>query len=156
VVFTTAEPFPTLLRRSEIVDAQEILLGAHDTALERIVRKTQEMTTLERRIGQGDTAIAQLLVDAISISVDPSSEYSVVCYRNLLPESQAGSEESGHGGEAGLEPRDAAIKMALVDHAIMIKRCLAMFAHSNNEVLSHRHEELQRCELRVHRRQGFG
>ncbi|GJN74461.1 hypothetical protein PLICBS_008552 [Purpureocillium lilacinum] len=144
VVFTTAEPFPTLLRRSEIVDAQEILLGAHDTALERIVRKTQEMTTLERRIGQGDTAIAQLLVDAISISVDPSSEYSVVCYRNLLPESQAGSEESGHGGEVGLEPRDAAIKMALVDHAIMIKRCLAMFAHSNNEVLSHRHEELQR------------
>ncbi|KAH7192058.1 uncharacterized protein B0J16DRAFT_262224 [Fusarium flagelliforme] len=150
LVFTTADAFPTILRRSEVVDAQEISLGAHETALERIVRKTQEMTALEHRVADGNDDHAQLLVDAVSVSVNPTSENSVACYRQLLPEPKeadddAEEEENHEVSEVELTPQDSAIKMALVDHAIMIKRCLAMFARSSNELLSQKHDELHRC-----------
>lgn len=144
-LFVTAEPFPTILRRSEIIEAHEIRLDARETALERIVRKTQEMTALERRLSDGEEEVGQLLLDAISISVNPMSEQSVMCYRKLLPEPDEEDEDEDED-EAELEPQDTAIKMALVDHAIMIKRVLALFARSNNPVLSQKQEELQRCE----------
>ncbi|KAF7559219.1 hypothetical protein G7046_g4943 [Stylonectria norvegica] len=143
LVFTTADPFPTILRRSEIVDTQEIFLSAHETALERIVRKTQEMTILERRVGDGDDDNAQLLVDAVSVSVNPGSENSVACYRQLLPEPKDDDEYEESEGGIELDSQDSAIKMSLVDHAMMIKRCLAMFSRSPNELLLRRHEELQ-------------
>lgn len=153
LIFTTADPFPTILRRSEIVHTEEIKLSARETGLERIVRKTQEMTILEKRIAAGDEENAQLLVDAISISVNPDSESSVACYRQLLPapreenDEDDETEEQGEEEEVELDPQDNAIKMALVDHAIMIKRCLATFARSSNEILHERHEELQQCRL---------
>ncbi|EQB51066.1 SH3 domain-containing protein [Colletotrichum gloeosporioides Cg-14] len=151
LIFTTADPFPTILRRSEIVHTEEIKLSARETGLERIVRKTQEMTILEKRIADGDEENAQLLVDAIGISVNPDSENSVACYRQLLPapreenDEDDETEEQEEEEEVELDPQDNAIKMALVDHAIMIKRCLATFARSSNEVLHERHEELQQC-----------
>ncbi|CAM1503997.1 Fc.00g015880.m01.CDS01 [Cosmosporella sp. VM-42] len=147
LVFTTADPFPTILRRSEIIDTQDILLSAHETALERIVRKTQEMTTLERRVGEGDDDHAQLLLDAVSVSINPTSENSVACYRQLLPEPKEEDEDETdqeEEEEVEMSAQDSAIKMSLVDHAMMIKRCLAMFSRSSNEILSRRHEELQR------------
>ncbi|KAM5351865.1 hypothetical protein ACJ41O_004588 [Fusarium nematophilum] len=148
LVFTTADAFPTILRRSEVTDTQEIKLGAHETALERIVRKTQEMTALERRVADGDEDHAQLLLDAVSVSVNPISENSVACYRQLLPVpkevDEDDEEEEEEVPEVELTPQDSAIKMALVDHAIMIKRCLAMFSRSSNNLLSRRHEELRR------------
>jgi hypothetical protein len=152
LVFTTADAFPTILRRSEVVDTQEIRLSAHETALERIVRKTQEMTALEHRVADGNGDHAQLLLDAVSVSVNPTSESSVACYRQLLPEPKevnddADEDEDQEASEVELTPQDSAIKMALVDHAIMIKRCLAMFARSPNEILNSRYEELHRCKL---------
>ncbi|KAK1544818.1 SH3 domain-containing protein [Colletotrichum paranaense] len=149
MVCTTADPFPTILRRSEIVHTEEIKLSARQTGLERIVRKTQEMTVIEKRITEGDEENAQLLVDAVSVSVNPDSENSVACYRQLLP-SRAEPEDDEDDVlqeeevEPELDPEDNAIKMALVDHAIMIKRCLATFSRSTNEILNERHEELQR------------
>ncbi|KAG4259367.1 hypothetical protein FPRO04_03459 [Fusarium proliferatum] len=149
LVFTTADAFPTILRRSEVVDMEEVRLNAHETALERIVRKTQEMTALEHRVADGNGDHAQLLLDAVSVSVNPTSESSVACYRQLLPEPKevnddTEDDEDQEASEAELTPQDSAIKMALVDHAIMIKRCLAMFARSPNEILNSRHEELHR------------
>lgn len=144
LVFTTADSFPTILRRSEIVETREVRLNAHETALERIVRKTQEMTVLERRVGEGDNENAQLLLDAVSVSINASSTNSVVCYRQLLPEPSQ-DDEGEEGSEVELDAQDSAIKMALVDHAIMIKRCLAMFSRSSNELLNHKHQELQAC-----------
>ncbi|KAI5467023.1 hypothetical protein BGZ63DRAFT_398637 [Mariannaea sp. PMI_226] len=154
LVFTTADPFPTILRRSEIVDVQEIRLSAHETALERIVRKTQEMGALERRIADGDFENAQLLLDAVTVSVSPASDNSVACYRQLLPEPKKEDEdvddddeeeeEEEEEEEVKLSPQDSAIKMALVDHAIMIKKCLSTFSRSPNELLSGKHVELQK------------
>ncbi|KAG5983025.1 hypothetical protein E4U55_000921 [Claviceps digitariae] len=142
-VFHTAEPFPTILRRSEIIDTQEIRLDAHETALERIVRKTQEMTALERRFADGEEGGAsQLLLDAVSVSVNPLSEQSVMCYRKLLPQPEDDDEDDDDMGI--LEPRDVAIKMALVDHAMMLRRVLALFARSKNTTLVRKQDELQK------------
>ncbi|KKY29632.1 putative sh3 domain-containing protein [Diaporthe ampelina] len=162
VVYTTAEPFPTILRRSEIVSTEEIRLGPKEAALERIVRKTQEMTAVEKKIVDGDRSdeVAQLLVDAISISVNPESENSVVCYRRLVPGAQPTGDTASQAEDAAdlealedqmldqppeLDAQENAIKMALIDHAIMIKRCLATFAKSSNQILLSHHGDLHRC-----------
>ncbi|KAH7320080.1 SH3 domain-containing protein [Stachybotrys elegans] len=144
-IFTTAEPFPTILRRSEIIETTEVRLNAYETALERIVRKTQEMTVLERRIADGDEDNAHVLVDAVSVSVNPNSDNSIASYRRLLPEPDVDSDDEGTDDQEPpeLEPPQAAIKMALIDHAIMLKRCLALFSRLSNESLSRRQEELQ-------------
>lgn len=151
MVYTTAEPFPTILRRSEVVSVRELRLGAKETALERIVRKTQEMAAVERRLAEGDDDVARLLVDAVAVSVNAESENSIVCYRQLLPRGgvveAAGEDDDGTAEPAvQLDDQETAIKMALVDHAIMIKRCLATFGRSSNEILTSRHEELQKRE----------
>ncbi|KAK5997206.1 Dedicator of cytokinesis 1-like protein [Cladobotryum mycophilum] len=146
MLFTTAEPFPTILRRSEIIESYEIRLSAHETALERIVRKTQEMTSLERRLADGEEQVAQQLMDAIAISVSPASENSISKYRKLLPEPPSAKEtddEEAEEEEPELEPQDTAIKMSLMDHAMMIKRCLALFSRSSNEKITRKHQELQ-------------
>ncbi|ROV86899.1 hypothetical protein VMCG_10879 [Cytospora schulzeri] len=163
IVYTTAEAFPTILRRSEIVCTDEVRLGAKEAALERIVRKTQEMTAVEKKIADGDKSdeVAQLLVDAISISVNPDSESSVASYRQLVPgmqpvaetTSQTGDEEDADAleeemleyQEPELDAQENAIKMALIDHALMIKRCLAMFSRSSNQILLMHQGNLQRC-----------
>jgi hypothetical protein len=69
----------------------------------------------------------------------------------LVPSSPVpGDDGESAEGDVELEPEpvvldaeENAIKMALVDHAIMIKRCLAMFAKSGNEILTRHHEDLQ-------------
>ncbi|KAK4442243.1 putative dedicator of cytokinesis protein 1 [Podospora aff. communis PSN243] len=154
LVYTTAEAFPTILRRSEIVGVREIRLSAKETALERIVRKTAEMTIVERKVldGEGGDEAAQLLYEAVSISVNPNSENSVVCYRELIPGMTRQSGGSSFANETEmeedeleppeLEAQENAIKMALVDHAIMIKRCLGTFAKSGNDILTRHVEEL--------------
>lgn len=149
-VFVTAEPFPTILRRSEIIETQQVGLNAHETGLERIVRKTQEMAALERRLAEGEDGVSQLLLDAVSVSVNPSSDQSVMCYRKLLPEPDEEDEEEDDNDEddedGDLEPHDTAIKMALVDHAIMLKRVLALFGRSNNPLLTQKQAELSKCK----------
>ncbi|KAK4464629.1 hypothetical protein QBC42DRAFT_336794 [Cladorrhinum samala] len=156
ILYTTAEPFPTILRRSEIVAVQEIRLSAKETALERIVRKTAEMSVLERKVADGEAGDdgAQLLFDAVSISVNPSSDSSVVRYRDLIPgtnrpgaqspskDSQMLEDEESEAPE--IDAQENAIKMALVDHAILLKRCLATFAKSGNEILTRHLEDLQK------------
>ncbi|KAK4135732.1 hypothetical protein BT67DRAFT_258920 [Trichocladium antarcticum] len=154
IVYTTAEPFPTILRRSEIVSVHEVRLSARETALERIVRKTVEMSGLEKKVadGEGGHEAAQLLVDAVAVSVNPSSENSVVAYRDLIPGmSRPGARSPGRDSEftddeaepVELAPQETAIKMALVDHAIMLKRCLATFAKMGAEIHTRHLEELQ-------------
>lgn len=150
LVFTTAEPFPTILRRSEIIDINELELSAHETALERIVRKTQEMAALERRISEGEDQNRQLLLDAVAVSVNPNSDQSVACYRKLLPEPKSDNDEEEEDEEdeeeeEELSPSNAAIKIALIDHAMMLKRCLALFARSKPDPFAtNKHDELLR------------
>ncbi|CAK7268918.1 Deoxycytidine kinase 1 [Sporothrix epigloea] len=159
--YTTAETFPTILRRSEIVAVGETRLSAKEAALERILRKTAEMTTVEKRVAEGDSSpeTAQLLLDAISISVNPTSESGVASYRELIPTSRSrghdnadeskdeadeldDESEEDEDDAPELDAQENAIKMALVDHAMMIKRSLALLSRSNNETLSSHAEDL--------------
>ena len=142
IIYETEEAFPAILRRSEIIRVGEIKLDAKETAIERIVRKTQEMTSVERKLSEGDESMAQLLLDAVKISVLSESESSVPRYRKLIPE--PGEEED----ETELSPQENAIRMALVDHAMMLKRCLATFARSSIDILSRNYEDLQHRKLR--------
>lgn len=167
ILYSTAEQFPTILRRSEILSTHEIRLGAKEAALERIVRKTHEMTAVEKKIIDGDQSdeVAQLLVDAIGISVNPESESSVVVYRQLVPGLQPSTDTASDNDEETaddidnqmldqpppqLSAQENAIKMALIDHAIMIKRCLSTFAKSSNQILSKNYGDLQRCKFSPH------
>jgi len=146
LIYTTAEPFPTILRRSEVVGTHEIKLNARETGLERVVRKTHEMGTLEKRLSESssDEEAARLLLEAVTASVNPIAENSIVCYRKLIPMPDQDDDE-----EIELEPQDHAIKMALVDHAIMLKRCLATFIRSGGELAS-KQDELQKRKLFLH------
>lgn len=163
-LYTTAEPFPTILKRSEIVEIKHVRLTAKETALERIVRKTGEMTAVEKKVAEGqaqggegsDEATVMLLVDAVSISVNPESEASVSRYRELIPGMgsttpitiRCGSDEDEDEEDAPpeIDAQENAIKMALVDHAIMIKRCLATFAKSPREMVRKHGQDLQKCK----------
>ncbi|KAH6656717.1 SH3 domain-containing protein [Truncatella angustata] len=138
ILYKTEEAFPTILRRSEIIEVRELRLTARQTAIERIVRKTQEMTVVEKRLSEDDE-VAQLMVDAIAISLNVESENSVVRYRQLLPSRDSDGEEDY---EIEFDVEETAIKMALVDHAIMIKRCLTSFSLSKNTILVQGYKDL--------------
>ncbi|OBT82562.1 hypothetical protein VE02_08422 [Pseudogymnoascus sp. 03VT05] len=140
MVYITADQFPTISRRSEIITVERIRLSPLQTALERTVRKTQEMTSVERKAADGDEAVVPLLVEAISISVSHSSESSIARYRALLP--LPSFDEDGEEQVVILSPLESALKMALIDHAIMIKRILTMFSRSMHPTVRYRQEEL--------------
>ncbi|PSS06691.1 hypothetical protein M430DRAFT_70351 [Amorphotheca resinae ATCC 22711] len=141
VVYTTADTFPTILRRSEIVSTTRIQLNALQTAVERVIRKTQEMAVVEKRLVEGEEDMAPLLIEALSISVNPNSDSSVVKYRDLLPT------KVDEDDEVELSPLENALKIALIDHAVLIKRCLNWFSRSANPgmqgVMKESREELQ-------------
>ncbi|KAI0517322.1 SH3 domain-containing protein [Xylaria bambusicola] len=141
IVYTTSEAFPTILRRSEIIEVEHIRLNAKETALERIVRKTQEMTAVERQLADngGNNDLAQLMVGAISVSVLPESESSVACYRKLLPVVDL---EDPDEMKPELSNQENAIRTALIDHAIMIKRSLTSFVGSSNQILAKGYQDL--------------
>ncbi|KAI1179699.1 SH3 domain-containing protein [Nemania sp. FL0916] len=141
IVYTTNEAFPSILRRSEIVEIGHIKLNAKETGLERIVRKTQEMTAVERQLAENESnnELAQLLIGAISISVLSESETSVACYRKLLPVVDLDDIDEV---EPELSKQENSIRIALVDHAIMIKRALTSFSESSNQILVKGYQDL--------------
>ncbi|KAN0112194.1 hypothetical protein V8E51_005145 [Hyaloscypha variabilis] len=124
IIYKTLESFPTILRRSEIVSVERIQLSPVQTALERIIRKTTEMLVVEKRVTEGEKDMAPLLVDALNISVATNSETTVARYRELLPTLISDDEVE----EVELGPLENALKVALIDHAVMIKRCLTMLS----------------------------
>ena len=146
MVFITADTFPTILRRSEIIQVDRVKLSPVQTGLERIIRKTQEMASVEKRVADGEEEVIPLLIEALNISVNPTSESSVAKYRDLLPTNNNDEEEEEPVEEAQLGPAESALKMALIDHAIMIKSCLTMFSKSSNSQLKSSYEELSRSE----------
>ena len=128
-VYTTAESFPTILRRSEIVDVNIVPLSPLQTAIERTLRKTSELASLQQRMSNGEEVAFTNLTEAISNSVDPSSISSVAQYRELLPfNDPADADEEGSAEEAELQPLENALKMALFDHALKIKHCLNLYS----------------------------
>lgn len=137
-IYATAEPFPTILRRSEITSTANITLSPLEAAVERTTRKTQEIMSLEKRISSGeDEGAMNRLSDELLLSVDPDSDSSVSRYRVLLPKSELGDTESVEEDYAlpdaeqePLDPMQNALKVALLDHTLTIRRCLNLYTSS--------------------------
>ncbi|MCJ1472167.1 hypothetical protein MMC13_000814 [Lambiella insularis] len=127
-VYTTADKFPTILRRSEVVDVNVIALSPLQTAVERTTRKTSELTVLERRILEGDDSSFFNLTDAIKSSVNPTSTTSVAQYRELLPQLEAQDEEDEMASLRQTQPLENALKIALLDFASTLRRSLNLYS----------------------------
>ena len=122
-IYTTADSFPTILRRSEVVSIDLVTLSPLQTALERTTRKTSELNTLEKRIADGDEFGLISLTTAIKSSVDASSPTSVAQYRELL--TPTNDDEPAEPKFPGLEN---ALKNALLDHASTLRHSLTLFS----------------------------
>jgi dedicator of cytokinesis protein 3 len=139
-VYTTVEAFPTILRRTEITKTEVSVLSPIEAAVERTARKTQELIVLEKRVVSGDSAAMNQLSEAILLSVDPDSDSSVARYRNLLPAAATDDTMSEEVDPNTFDSSDAelpvmdvlqsALHTALLDHALVIRRCLSLYTRS--------------------------
>ncbi|RHZ51074.1 guanine nucleotide exchange factor DCK1 [Aspergillus thermomutatus] len=120
-IFTTAEPFPNILRRSEIVAVEEVALSPLQTAVERTWRKTQELSLLQRRAASGEDSGLSSLTEALQqlLDLNSSSSSCVALYRQFLSEAD---------GEELADPMKNALAVALIDHALAVKHALALYA----------------------------
>lgn len=136
-IYTTEDAFPTILRRSEIVKKEEVTLTPLEAALERTIRKTQDLIALEAdvlRTGHHNTRSD--LSDQLMLSCDPESESSVSRYRSLLPGAAADNASDAFDPAAAeeatpeLSSLQSALRVALLDHVLIIRRCLYLYVSS--------------------------
>lgn len=132
-LYHTADPFPTILRRSEILEVSVITRTPLEQAIERTTRKTVELGSLEQKVAAGDDVAFAGMIDAISASVNPESTSSIANYRDFLntATSQAGNEseeeldEDIDAASKPIDPLQNALRIALIDYAIAVNRSLA-------------------------------
>lgn len=147
-VFTTAEPFPNILRRSEVVAVQDIALSPLQTAIERVWRKTHELASQERRAAAGEDPSLKSLTEMLErlLEYKSSSVNCMAVYRHFLESPRAKkyeqeeevdveskAEEDEEEGEEmheeidePMDPMKNAMAVALIDHALAIKRALSL------------------------------
>jgi hypothetical protein len=127
-VYTTSEAFPTILRRSEIVSVGTVTLTPLQTAIDRTSRKTAELIALEKKIQGGEDSAMTTLTSDLMLAVDANQELCVANYHNLLPNDR---DSDGEEEEEELirEPNllENALRVALIDHALTIRRCLGLY-----------------------------
>ncbi|KAF2749235.1 hypothetical protein M011DRAFT_466356 [Sporormia fimetaria CBS 119925] len=155
-VYTTAEPFPTILRRSEIVTVGTVTLTPLQTAIDRTTRKTAELASLEKRIQKGDESAMATLASDLTLAVDTEQELCVAHYHNLLPLLLRDPDAmDSDDGEEPLEPSmlENALSVALIDHALTIRRCLGLYTRPAQQAtkadLNQRFEHAYGRELAV-------
>jgi hypothetical protein len=152
MLYTTAEEFPTILKRSEVVSVESVTLLPIEAAIERTTRKTQELLALESRIASGaDEGGMDRLTEDLLTSVAPDSDSSVARYRGLLPASEISDSISGSidpslfaDQDGSLDIIQNALKVALLDHTLAIRRCLGLYRRA--EYLATRAELVPRFE----------
>jgi len=151
IVFTTAEAFPTILRRSEIVQTRTDKLSPTQIALERTARKTAELAAIESKAKEkgADKKAFKSLQEALNILARPDSGGSVAEYWSLVK----------NNANHDLEPPDldelldeeevnqrhlvSALACALIDHALLLRRSLNLLPpNSAGAALSHSFESL--------------
>jgi len=127
--YTTAESFPTILRRSEIVAVGTVTLTPLQTAIERTTRKTTELAALEKKVSSGEETLFTSLTQELMFAVDTTQDTSVANYHDLLPKPPRASMDSGEEMEESREPNplENALRVALIDYALVIRRCLALY-----------------------------
>ncbi|CRG90304.1 hypothetical protein PISL3812_07347 [Talaromyces islandicus] len=146
-VFTTAEPFPNILRRSEIVATEIVELSSIQTAIERTWRKTQELHLLEKHATSGDDTNLSGLTDALIqlLELGTGQTSCVAIYRSFLSrekEHHGNENEDGDGeeeteeeeaGQKPIDPLENALAVALIDHALAIKHSLSLYSRPSHK-----------------------
>ncbi|EAW08305.1 guanine nucleotide exchange factor DCK1 [Aspergillus clavatus NRRL 1] len=134
-LYTTAEAFPNILRRSEIVAVEAVALSPLQTAIERTWRKTQELSLLQRRAASGEDTGLSGLTEALQQLLDMASPSPscVAHYRQFLSGDEGKGEGEDEDGESEkpveiVDPMKNALAVALVDHALAIKHALALYS----------------------------
>lgn len=129
VVCTTAEPFPNILRRSEIVGTEEVSLSPLQTALERTWRKTQELSLLQRRAALGEDPSLSNLTEALEqlLDLNSHSPSCVALYRQFLSKEEERREDEPEDPKP-IDPMENALGVALIDHALAIKHALSLYS----------------------------
>ena len=128
-LYTTAEAFPTILKRSEIIAVGTISLSPLQTAIERTARKTLELAALEKKITDGDDTTFNMLTQELMYAVDTNIEGCVANYHDLLPNPRRSMEED-EDEETLIDPPNPlenALSVALVDYALVVRRCLSLY-----------------------------
>ncbi|KIW06257.1 uncharacterized protein PV09_02729 [Verruconis gallopava] len=159
-VFTTAEAFPTILRRSEIISQTTVTLGPLQIAIERTTRKAAELLALEKKVQDGEDTALSSLTDALMLAVDPDSVSSVSHYRQLIVSEDEGKassdlEDEDEVEEAAkpLDPMENALRIALLDYAMAVKRCLTHYSRPAHQAtradLQQRFEITFGAELKI-------
>ncbi|KAI8934958.1 hypothetical protein NX059_008624 [Plenodomus lindquistii] len=148
-VFTTAETFPTILRRSEVVAVGTVALTRLQGAIERTSRKTIELLAIEKRITDGDDTTFNMLTQELMYALDTHTENSVANYHELLPSREAA--ENGDEDEYDQQPNplENALRVALIDYALVIRRCLGLYARPAQQAT--KADLTQRFEAAFHR-----
>jgi dedicator of cytokinesis protein 3 len=125
-VYTTAEAFPTILRRTEIVAVGNVTLSPLQAAIERASRKTVELAAMEKKIVDGDDTAFNSLTQELMYAVDTASDMCVANYHDLLPTEQE-EEETEDSAQDNPNPLENALRVTLIDYAVVIRRCLALY-----------------------------
>jgi dedicator of cytokinesis protein 3 len=145
-IYTTAEAFPNLLRRSEILATEEVRLTPLQTAVERTWRKTTDMLALEKRAQSDEDPNNGALTECLSqlLDLESSNGTCLAHYRQFIPEpdERKGNKDEGIDGDEDVEqddnkqsddsttPEDPlihALRVAISDHASVIRRCLTLY-----------------------------
>lgn len=132
-IYSTREPFPTLLSYSQIVGETRTTLSPLQAAIDRTQRKTQILSVAAERVAAKGEAELDALLDTVRSSVNPDASGSVVEYHRLL----MGPPESSDSDTANSIPQTVdgaaseevllrrALSVALEDHARCIESALA-------------------------------
>ncbi|KAJ5824041.1 hypothetical protein N7447_006381 [Penicillium robsamsonii] len=139
LVFTVSQAFPNILRRSEIISAQEVALSPLQTAIERTWRKTQELQLIGRRAASGEDSSLSNLTEALESLLEfrSSSSNCVASYRVFLSDAEMARnklleqvDEDAEGVQQSpqpVDPMETALSVALIDHALAIKHALSLY-----------------------------
>jgi len=126
-VYTTAESFPTILRRTEITAVGNVTLTPLQAAIERTSRKTTEFVVMEKKILDGDDPAFNSLTQELMYAVDTASDSCIANYHDLLPPPKDAEDEEEPESTEQPNPLENALRVALVDYALVLRRCLALY-----------------------------
>lgn len=130
VLYTTAESFPTMTRRSEIISMETIRMTPVQIGLERTMRKTQDLQTRMHAVVDGDEAATATLIDDLRTLTAAQGAGTVAGYWRLVAGNTLASTAARTDSVDAADPLESALKVALLDHLLMIRRALDAYPRS--------------------------
>jgi dedicator of cytokinesis protein 3 len=110
-VFVTVEPFPAILKRSEVLDTVAVGVSPVERAIEEILRRTRELQTTERQFSAAKT-VADISPFSLLLTSAVDANKSVASHRILIDELET------------KEDLRSALRTVLAEHVTAIKKAL--------------------------------